>query len=109
MNIQQEREELKKKFKGLNDLGSLVQRVQAHAKYISTIPVDERSNLQKIWILAYEATELKMAPGTEETLFEAATNLQTLDDMRQQMTNESSPTNKDRRRFSLFGRQREDK
>jgi hypothetical protein len=104
MNIHQEREELRKKLEGLNDLGALVQRVQAHAKYISTIPVNERSNLQKIWILAYEATELKMAPGTEETLFEAAVNLQTLDNMRQCTTNNSPPTYKDRPRFSFFGR-----
>jgi hypothetical protein len=109
MNIDQEREELRKKLEGLNDLGALIQRVQAHAKYVSTIPVDERSNLQKIWILAYEATELKMAPGTEETLFEAAINLQTLDNMRQQTTNDSPSTYKDRPRFSFFGRRGEDR
>jgi hypothetical protein len=91
MNMDEEREELRRAAEGLNDLGALIQRVQAHAKYISTIPVDDRSNFQRIWILAFEATELKMAPGTEETLFEAAINLQTLDNMRQQATKESPP------------------
>jgi hypothetical protein len=107
MNIDEEREKLRKRIEGLNDLGALIQRVQAHAKYISTIPVDERSNLQNIWMLAYEATELKMAPGTDETLFEAAINLQTLDNMSQQTTKDSPPTYKDRPRFSFFGRRGE--
>jgi hypothetical protein len=109
MNIDQEREELRRKLESLTYLGAVIKRVQAHAKYISTIPIAERSNLQSIWMLAYEATELKMKPGTDETLSEAAINVQILDDMRQQTTKGSPPTNNDRPRFSLFRRRREDK
>jgi hypothetical protein len=109
MNIHHEREELRRKLEGLNDLGILMQRVQAHAKYISTITVGERSNLQKIWMLAYEGTELKMAPGTEETLFEAAINLQTLDNMRQQTIDQDPPAQTKGSRFSFFGRRGESK
>src|ERR1700680_2092307 len=106
MNTDEDREELRRKLEGLNDLGALIQRVQAHAKYISTIPINERSDLQKTWILAYEATELKMAPGTEETLFEAAMNLRTLDNKCQQTINQDPPARNKGPRFSFLGRRR---
>jgi hypothetical protein len=103
MSLDKKREELRKELEALNDLGSLIQRVEAHKKYISTIPVHERSDLQRVWILAYEAIDLKMAPGTEETLLEAAINLQSLDNMRQQTTKEHPLTPKYRPRFPFFG------
>jgi len=61
MNIDQERDELRRKLESLNYLGAVIERVRAHAKYVSTIPIEERSNLQSIWMLAYEATEQRAA------------------------------------------------
>jgi hypothetical protein len=104
MNVDEEREELRKKIEALNNLGALINRVQAHAKYLSSIPVNERSDLQKIWVLADEATELKMAPGTEETLFEAALNLEALDNTIQQTIKQYPTSQNERSRFSFFGR-----
>src|SRR5215831_5830683 len=104
MNIDQEREELRKKLESLNYLGAVIERVRAHAKYISTIPIEERSNLESIWMLAYETTDLKMKPGTDETLLEAAINVQILDDMRQQTINQDPPAPNNRPRFSFFRR-----
>jgi hypothetical protein len=105
MNIDEEREELRQKMESLQYVGYLLERVQAHAKYLSTIPADELSDLQKLWVLAYEAIELKMSPGTEESLFEAAINLHTLDGTIQQTIKEL-PTKNEQPRFSLFGRRR---
>jgi hypothetical protein len=106
VNIDEEREELHRKMESLEYVGNLLERVQAHAKYVSTIPLAELSDFQKLWVLAYEATNLKMAPGTEESLFEASINLQTLDNMIQQTIKELPPKN-GQPRFSLFGRRRE--
>jgi len=104
MNTDEEREELRKKVEALNDLDALINRVQAHAKYLSSIPINQQSDLQKIWILAYEATELKMAPGTEEILFESAINLGALDNTIQQTVAQYPTAQNERSRFSFFGR-----
>ena len=84
MGTDEQREDLRRQAEALNDVQALIHRVQAHMKYLQSVPAHERSDLQKVWLLAYEATELKMAPGTEETLLEATMNLFSLDQLRDQ-------------------------
>jgi hypothetical protein len=104
MNIDEEREELRRRAEALNELGALLERVQAHAKYLSSISVTDRNDLQKLWVLGYEGMESKMAAGTEDSLREAALNLLTLDRLREVTTNEYVPMVGERPRFSFFGR-----
>src|SRR6516165_10376259 len=61
MNIDEEREALRQKMEGLQYLGYVLEKVQAHSKYLSTIPSAELSDIQKLWVLAYESIDLKMA------------------------------------------------
>ena len=103
MNIDEEREALRQKMEGLQYLGYVLEKVQAHSKYLSTIPSAELSDIQKLWVLAYESIDLKMAAGTEESLYEAAVSQQTLDNTISQ-TIKRLPD--EQPRFSLFGRRR---
>jgi hypothetical protein len=103
MNIDEEREALRQKMEGLQYLGYVLERVQAHSKYLSTMPSAELSDIQKLWVLAYENIDLKMAAGTEESLYEAAASLQTLDNTISQSIKRLPD---EQPRFSLFGRRR---
>jgi len=107
MCIDEEREELRRRAEALNELQGMLERVQAHSKYISSIIVIERNDFQRLWMAAYEGVELKMREGNEESLREAALNLATLDRLREMTTNEYLSTVEDERpRFSFFGRRR---
>jgi hypothetical protein len=104
MSINEQREELRRRVEGLNELGALIERVEAHAKYLSTIPVIERNDFQRIWTAAYEGVEFKMSTGTEESLREAALNLVALDRLREVTINEYFSMEDERPRFSFFRR-----
>lgn len=107
MSIHDEREELRRHAEALNELGALLERVEAHAKYLSSISVFARNDIQRIWIAAFEGSRSRMSMGTEDSLREAALNLASLDRMREITTNEhASGVESDRPRFSFFGRRR---
>jgi hypothetical protein len=75
-----EQDEFKRKIEALEAVGSVVERVQEYANFLSSIPSEQQSNQQRLWLLAYAAINLKMAPGTEASLTEAALLLPILDD-----------------------------
>jgi hypothetical protein len=104
MSIHEQREELRRKAENLNEVSAMVDRVEAHAKYLSTIPITERNHFQRLWVAAYEGVEWKMSLGTEDTFREAGLNLVALDNLRGVTTKEYVLTLEERPRFSFFGR-----
>jgi hypothetical protein len=74
-----EQDEFKRKMEALEAVGSVVGRVQKYANFLSSIPSEQQSSQQRLWLLAYAAINLKMAPGTEASLTEAALLLPILD------------------------------
>jgi len=106
MNIDEEREELRRKVESLNDVGAMLERIKAQQKYILTIAADERSPLQRLWILAFDGAELKMAAGTDQSVYEAGLDFVTLDFTREYTIKGYHPEQDQRPRFSLFGRRR---
>jgi hypothetical protein len=107
MIIDEEREELRRQVEALDELGAILERVQSHAKYLSSISVFERNDIQWIWVAAYEGAEPRMSAGTDDSLREAALNFASLDRMREVTTNEyAAGMENDRPRFSFFGLRR---
>jgi hypothetical protein len=45
MSIDEEREELRRRVEALDELGTVLERVQSHAKYLSSISVFERNDM----------------------------------------------------------------
>jgi hypothetical protein len=107
MSIDEEREELRKRVEGLNELQAILERVQAHSKYLLSIDAIERNDFQRLWVSAFQGIESSMAAGTEDSLREAALNLASLDRLREMTTNKfMEAAEDDRPRFSFFGRRR---
>ena len=64
--------ELKKQMESLESVDTVVKPVVAYWEKLSSISRDQQNDQQKLWLLAYGAINVKMAPGTEASLVEAA-------------------------------------
>jgi hypothetical protein len=73
-------EELTRQIEALNYVDAMMKRVEAYEMYLASIPREEQTSREKLWLVAYEAVNEKMAPGTENSLREAALLLPILDD-----------------------------
>jgi len=73
-------EDLRGKLEALDATGAVVNRIEAHFKTLSAIPLDQQTNQQKLWLLGYSAVNEKMArPWTEEVMAEVGRLLPILD------------------------------
>jgi hypothetical protein len=75
-----DREEFRRQIDSLNYVEAILKRIEAYAMYLSSIPREEQSSWEKLWLLASEAVNDKMAPGTEASLRESALLFPILDD-----------------------------
>ena len=109
MDADKEREAHREKLESLQYTHFLVSRVLAHAKYVEEIPFGERNILQRLWYLAYEAAEIKMTQGSDDSeshLYEGGFNIRTLAETIEYAQKEPRAPENQRHGFSLFGRSR---
>ena len=53
-------------LEGLKSFQKIIQDVISHKDYLASLPKDNLNNLQKLWLLAFETSELKIAKMGEE-------------------------------------------
>ena len=76
----EEMNKFKEQMESLDVLGAVVDRVLKYAKQLSTIPRNQQTSQQKLWLLAYAAVDKKMSPGTSAAMVEVARLLPILDE-----------------------------
>jgi len=76
---EREKRNLARQIEALDEVGTIVERVQTHFNKLSSIPAEQQSDEQKLWLLAYSAVNAKFAPGTGAAMREAALLLPILD------------------------------
>lgn len=54
----------------LEDVQIMLHRIQSYREYLSEIPHEELSDKQKIWLLACEASEAKIATSSKQSIAE---------------------------------------
>lgn len=72
MNDTEKMEELKRIMVALDELDKLIKPIQNYRNKISLIPEEEQTTREKLWLLAYNAVNEKMKPGTDASTIEAA-------------------------------------
>ncbi len=71
--------ELRDQYDALDEVDSVLRRVMAYHRSISTLPSEELSDQQKLWLLGYEGVNAMMKPGTQESTQAAALALPVLE------------------------------
>lgn len=71
---------LKRQMEALDGVGDVLNPVLSYWKKLCSLPRDQQTNQQRLWLLAYGAVNSKMSPGTPSSMVEAANLLPILYD-----------------------------
>lgn len=72
MEHEQERQKLRDQYLVLDQLDAVLNRIQRYQKILSMQDGSKLTNQEKLWLLAYDGLNLKMKPGTEDSLLKVA-------------------------------------
>lgn len=62
--------ELMDQLDALEDLQTILNRIQSYREYLFEIPYEKLTDKQKIWLLACEASEAKIATSSKQSIAE---------------------------------------
>ena len=69
-DIEQEKQKLRDQYLALDNLGVILNHIQRYQKIL--LMQKNLNDTEKLWLLAYDALDLKLRPGSEEAMIEVA-------------------------------------